>query len=531
MNTATLWIRDILATMSSALAASSSDPLIGIAIQGYRVLRRIGQGGMGAVYAAQHETLRQRAALKVLRLDQAIVEQAQVRFLREAQAASTIRHDNLAEIYNYGRIDDKTPYILMEFLEGESVKDCLERHRKSDQSLPLDLVLEIGSKTARVLAELHRRGIVHRDVKPGNLMLVPWPNEPSGQRVKLVDFGIAKLGDETHDVTLTTFGRFVGTAAYASPEQCQMSPDIGPASDVYSLGITLYELLAGQPPFWNTLPGLVLAMHQLHELPPLRPRASHAPAELCALVERMLRKDPAQRPLMPEVEEQLASMPRDAGWLVRRRHQRRRWIMAAMLLVGGGLAGSGTWQVWGPRTKLPPRQVQAPAMSRNEVNDQATSSVPTSGAAPALLPTTTRVFPREQGASLAEQSPGQPPASTVPSQQAVPGSTKTPAAAPAFAKGPAKTKVPRIVGKAALNRRPAAAPAVATLEQGTPKGVGTPEPARKPDSTKGSVVPTPAATAAASETTPVRQPQALPAQLQTDSEPIPTKPKARLVAD
>lgn len=393
----------------SSTAGQPTDPWIGLRIVGYRITRQIGQGGMGAVYEARHETLRRRAALKVLRLEQEASELSRGRFVREAKAASAVRHDNLIEIYNYGHLDEQSPYILMEFLEGESLKERLTRYHRTDQRLPLSMVVEIGAKVAAVLAVLHRSGIVHRDLKPANLMLVPWPGEPSGERLKVVDFGIAKLQDETADVMQTTIGRFVGTAAYASPEQCQMSSAVGPASDVYSLGITLYQMLAGQPPFWHNLPGLLLAMHQLHKPVPLRSRAPHTPPELCKLVERMLEKEPLARPSMEQISIALGALTRQPMASSRRPALARRLAATVTLLAFAG--GAGGWLI----ARKPPRSA---------VHAGATAKVQAEGAAPVPPPSSRPV-------ATASATPDPPPVTHVVTVAPPPGPEVSPPRRPA----------------------------------------------------------------------------------------------------
>lgn len=458
--------RAIMRTMgSSSITGPPVDPWIGLRVVDYRVTRLIGQGGMGAVYEARHETLRQRAALKVLRLDQAAGELAKVRFVREAKAASSVRHDNLIEIFNYGHLDEKSPYILMEFLEGESLKERLTRHHCAGQRLPLSQVVEIGVKVASVLSELHRNGIIHRDLKPANLMLVPWPGEPSGERIKLVDFGIAKLADENTEVMKTTIGRFVGTAAYASPEQCQMSPDIGPASDVYSLGITLYQLLAGQPPFWHNLPGLLLAMHQLYKPPALRPRAPQAPLDLCRLVERMLEKDPLARPSMEHVADALGFFRRQP--VARTRNVAAvKWLTAAVpLLVLAG--GAGIW--FG--TRPPPH----PSVHPRE--QHGAQLEPTAQALLSNRPTVTGASPTPPASSHAVESVVQPPGPSVQLSQRLPSAAQKDVHAQALPPG---------AHRSAGIRRATVAQPKPSATVATPAAVATArEPAARPMAARG----------------------------------------------
>ena len=246
----------------------------------YRLVRRIGVGGMGEVWEADDTVLGRRVALKVLVQELADDPRATSRFVREARATAKLTHPNVTRVYDFGR-DGGVPYLVMELLEGDTLAD-----RLAGGPLPPAEAARIGAAVADALDAAHRRGIVHRDIKPGNVLLTP-----AGE-VKVMDFGIAAAADETHS---TTGSGLYGTAAYISPERAA-GQAATPAADVYSLGAVLYELLTGRPPFLGDSPVLVVRAH-LHEQPrPVRELAPWVPARLADTCEAALAKDPAQRP-------------------------------------------------------------------------------------------------------------------------------------------------------------------------------------------------------------------------------------------
>jgi tRNA A-37 threonylcarbamoyl transferase component Bud32 len=256
----------------------------------YRLERELGRGGMGAVYVGVHTLLGRRAAVKVLLPElsrhQAIVQ----RFFNEARAATAIKHPGIVEIYDFGFAADGSAYIVMELLAGESLADRLRRG-----PLPLATAIQIARQTATALGAAHRSGIVHRDLKPDNVFLVPDAETALGERVKLLDFGIAKLVDPG-EVGRTHAGSVMGTPMYMAPEQCRGASDLDHRADLYALGCVLHEMVAGAPPFVGDAAGVVLGAHLHLPPPPLRSLVPHATAELEAAVLRLLAKDPAARP-------------------------------------------------------------------------------------------------------------------------------------------------------------------------------------------------------------------------------------------
>jgi eukaryotic-like serine/threonine-protein kinase len=246
----------------------------------YRLVRRIATGGMGEVWEADDTVLGRRVALKVLVEELAADKRATRRFVREARATARLTHPNVARVYDFGR-DGEAPFLVMELLQGETLAD-----RLADGPLPPAEAARIAASVADALDAAHQLGIVHRDVKPANVMLTP-----AGD-VKVMDFGIAAAADETHS---TTGSGLYATVAYVSPERAAGEPAT-PASDVYSLGAVLYELLCGRPPFTGSTPALVARAHLHDPPPPVRQLAPWVPPRLAEAAEAALAKDPARRP-------------------------------------------------------------------------------------------------------------------------------------------------------------------------------------------------------------------------------------------
>ena len=264
----------------------------GQTIGNYRIVKKLGEGGMGAVFEAVHQEIGRRAAIKVLHVQFAQSPQVAARFLNEAKAANLIEHPGVVEIFEFSRLPDGTTYIVMEFLKGDSLAKRIEHG-------PLGLdALRIARQIASVLAAAHDKGIVHRDLKPDNVIIVKDPEAPGGERAKVLDFGIAKIAEE--QVLKTQANSILGTPVYMAPEQCRGAAAVTAKSDVYSLGVMIYEMLAGQPPFMGSGIGEIMAAHMMTEPPPLRERQPSVPAPLAAFVHRLLAKDPAARPTMAE---------------------------------------------------------------------------------------------------------------------------------------------------------------------------------------------------------------------------------------
>jgi serine/threonine-protein kinase len=274
--------------------------MIGQQFGNYRVLSLLGEGGMGAVYLAEHPGIGRRVAVKVLHKQFSGDEQLLGRLLNEARAANAIRHPNIIEILDSGMREDGVPYLVMELLEGESLGQRLRRAG----ALPLADAIAFTLQTASALGAAHKKGIVHRDLKPDNLFIVGVPNDESGritgdavaERMKVLDFGIAKLQmPQPGDSVKTRTGTLMGTPIYMSPEQCRGTKLVDHRSDVYSLGVIFYEMLVGTPPFMSDGFGELVNMHL--NVPPPSPRASRAEVnpQLDAIVLKMLAKNPEDR--------------------------------------------------------------------------------------------------------------------------------------------------------------------------------------------------------------------------------------------
>jgi Kae1-associated kinase Bud32 len=220
--------------------------MIGQIVSHYRILEELGEGGMGTVYLGEDLHLGRRVAIK-FPLTKPDDHQLRARFLREARAASQLNHPNIAAIYDYGETDDGRPFIVMELIKGETLSSLIE-----EAKLPLARAVEIIEDVARALGEAHEHGVIHRDVKPSNVII-------SERQVKVLDFGLAKhLNAETLQAaesdartllaTNTQSGTIIGTPLYLSPEQATGAP-VDARSDLFSLGAVLYESIAGRPPF------------------------------------------------------------------------------------------------------------------------------------------------------------------------------------------------------------------------------------------------------------------------------------------
>jgi serine/threonine-protein kinase len=261
--------------------------VIGETINNYRISGLIGEGGMGAVYLAEHPFMGRKAAIKVLRREFAEDPSLVERFMNEARAANAIRHPNIIDIIDVGRMPNGIPYLMMEFLEGESLSQRIARG-----TLPLGEAMDIMLQTTSALAAAHGKGIVHRDLKPDNLYLVPDDSAPGGIRLKVLDFGIAKLrGDLSGGGSKTQAGSLMGTPPYMSPEQCRgVTDEIDHRTDVYAMGIILYEMLCGAPPFVSEGWGDVVLAHLTKPPPSPRSRNSAIPESVEVIIMKALAK-------------------------------------------------------------------------------------------------------------------------------------------------------------------------------------------------------------------------------------------------
>jgi eukaryotic-like serine/threonine-protein kinase len=304
----------------------------------YRLVRRIATGGMGEVWQADDTVLGRRVAVKVLVEELAADERATRRFVREARATARLAHPNVARVFDFGR-DGDLPFLVMELLEGETLAT-----RVASGPLPPAEAARIAAAVADALDAAHQRGIVHRDVKPSNVMLT------RDGEVKVLDFGIAAAADETYS---TTGSGLYATVGYVSPERVAGEPAT-PASDIYSLGAVLYELLCGRPPFSGPSPALVARAHLRDQPVPVRQLAPWVPARLAEACEAALAKEPARRPASaaslamrlraaeaaagtvagPEAAGPATTVKVGEGGPVWRRHRRRVTVLLGVVLVG-----------------------------------------------------------------------------------------------------------------------------------------------------------------------------------------------------
>ena len=263
--------------------------MIGAQIGTYRVLRQLGEGGMGSVWLAEHAVLRKKVAIKVLHREMSQRQELVARFFNEARAATEISDPGIVQVFDFGKHSDGNAYIVMELLEGEALDRRLHRMK----ILPLAAALRICRQVAATLGAAHARGIVHRDIKPDNIFMVRDPEVFGGERTKVLDFGIAKMALDTRVKTQTS--ALLGTPTFMSPEQCRGAGQVDQRSDVYSLGCVLFTLLTGRPLFDGEGAGDVIAMH-LREPPPAPSSVMPGiPAAVDNLVLRCLSKDRAQR--------------------------------------------------------------------------------------------------------------------------------------------------------------------------------------------------------------------------------------------
>jgi len=267
------------------------DPRIGMVLQDrYRIVEKIGDGGMGAVYEGEHLMIKRRVAIKVLHPQYAQNEEIRKRFQREAQAATAIGHPNIVEVTDMGKLEDGSAYMVLEFLEGRDwAKDI-----STQGPQPIGKVAHILTQVCDALTAAHGKGIVHRDLKPENVFLIERGGDPDF--AKVVDFGISKIaGPEAGEHSLTQTGTALGTPYYMSPEQCQGKKDIDQRADIYSMGVMLFQALTAQYPFDDeSYPMLVLKI--CTQSPPLLSDYRHdVPPEMQHILQRMLAKDREHR--------------------------------------------------------------------------------------------------------------------------------------------------------------------------------------------------------------------------------------------
>jgi serine/threonine protein kinase len=310
----------------------------------YRLGERIAGGGMGSVYRAVDGNLGREVAVKVLRRELADDPTFLERFRREARAAAALSHPGVAGVYDYGELGGSA-FIVMELVEGETLAERIA----AGGPLPWPEVFAIGEQVARALAAAHAHGLVHRDVKPANVLLGP------GGRAKVADFGIAKAASSA---TLTRTGMVLGSANYVAPEQAK-GDDVGPAADQYSLGCVLFEAVTGRPPYGGANPVAIATQHVSSPVPDPRQDLPDLPLPAASLIRRALAKQPEDRfasassmadaltavgePSRPEQRVRPAVHNPEGGWgggsgRAARRVRRARWpVVAVGVLVAVAL--------------------------------------------------------------------------------------------------------------------------------------------------------------------------------------------------
>jgi eukaryotic-like serine/threonine-protein kinase len=374
------------------------------------------------VYAAEHALLGRPAAIKVLLPELSQKQDIVMRFFNEARAATAIRHPGIIEVYDFGWTPSGAAFIVMEHLEGETLALRASRVRPRWPA-----VLSIARQIAGALAAAHAKGIIHRDLKPDNVFLVPDPEVPGGERIKLLDFGIAKLADSSLS-NMTSTGMLMGTPTYMAPEQCR-GVAIDHRVDLYALGCVIYELCCGRPPFVGEGSGDVLAAHIHLPVTPMTAHNPEIPPTVERLVQHLLAKAPADR--MPSGEELIRAI--DAEITDRSfattgpRHVVP--VMAAPSVTT--LSGSAATSVPVPRSRRRRWPIAALSVSLAIIaivtvtlarrrGDDAHTSAPHAVESPA---------PSTAPAASGQPPPASPP--TVSSPQANPPSSAAPAAPPA----------------------------------------------------------------------------------------------------
>jgi serine/threonine protein kinase len=319
----------------------------------YRVVQQIGKGGMGAVYAVENTATGSRGALKVLTLDVHAHPDLFVRFQNEARAANQAGHPGVVPVYDSGQLEDGTPWLVMPFLDGEPLNVRMRRAQSTpERVMGMDSLWIIGD-IASALAAAHERGVIHRDLKPGNVVLVSDPSTRTGERAMVLDFGVAKLCDDE----LTKKGSVLGTPVYMALEQFRDSATVDGKADVFSLGCISYQMLSGRLPHPGMTPFDIMGQRMMDPVPPLADIAPSVPTEVAAWVMTMLEKEPEDRPTMAAVE---AEVRKSLGLATPRQTGRIASIFSQQVTVN---AGSAPLNVPGSTEKEATRDVLSEALT------------------------------------------------------------------------------------------------------------------------------------------------------------------------
>jgi serine/threonine protein kinase len=353
----------------------------------YRILKQIGRGGMGTVYQAVHERMGRTVALKVLRPEIQRDSHLMERFDREIRTAASLSHPNIVAAYD-AREFQGIRFLITEFVDGTDLDAFIRRNSPFDVERAIDIVTQV----ARGLEYAHERGVIHRDIKPGNLIL-----DRSGV-VRILDMGLARLElpDHSHQKDLTGSGMIMGTAAYMAPEQARNTRRADARADIYSLGCTLYFLLNGRPPFVSESAIDAVLAHATQPIPSLRDRRKVVPKELEVLYQRMLAKDPAARvATATEVIETLRQIPVSETTPVAVVGTPRRWaVVTGIVLV---VIGAVSLWMMSPSENEP--------ASTTQVDNSAGSDTPGGSATNALTDAASTETPRQNVDVRSSESP------------------------------------------------------------------------------------------------------------------------------
>jgi serine/threonine-protein kinase len=345
----------------------------------YEVQAQIGEGAMGTVYSGIHPLIGKKVAIKVLKPELCANQVSIDRFVHEAQAVNKIGHPNIVDVFSLGELEDGRAYFVMEWLRGEDLKTRLARG-----PITVSDACDILDGIARALDAAHAKDIVHRDLKPDNVFLHQVDNGPL--MVKLLDFGIAKLVRTTPGTEKTQTGNMLGTPRYISPEQAR-GIHVDHRSDIYSLGVMAYEMLAGRPPFQGETAMDLVVKHMNEEPPPLSQFAK-VPKPLEQSVMAMLAKDPDKRPGLEDVRSILVDPSRRLTPVSTRAYElatpvsipvtnsRRRWPIAVAAIIGAAGLGVLTWKLVGGSHETATTASQGPVSASQEPSVAVTPTPP-----------------------------------------------------------------------------------------------------------------------------------------------------------
>jgi serine/threonine-protein kinase len=299
-------------------------------VEKWTVVRLLAQGGQGAVYEVLREDIGKRGALKVL-LSHRMAAQVLQRFINEAKATNAINHPNIPQVFDHGMFNNGTAWMVMEFIAGQTLEDRLAQRRLTQVE-----ILAIVEDVAAALAAAHDKNIIHRDIKPTNIMLVADEDQPTGERAMVLDFGIAKLRDQGG---VTNTGSMVGTPIYMALEQAAKAKDVDGRADVYSLGVVMYQMLCRRVPFRfrrDEGPWVVLTA-KTAESTPIETYAPQLPADVRGLVNAMVQKDRERRPRMSEVRATLRQLQGLAPMKQTGTHEAQRAVSTSLPTETGAL--------------------------------------------------------------------------------------------------------------------------------------------------------------------------------------------------